>query len=42
MGADWQAADGLTAWWSLSFEELGLLETKLPHTRLGFSAQLKM
>ncbi|TIS62302.1 Tn3 family transposase [Mesorhizobium sp.] len=42
MGADWQAADGLTAWWSLSFEELGLLEAKPPHTRLGFSAQLKM
>jgi len=42
MGTDWRASDGLTVWWSLSFKELGLLETKPPHTRLGFSAQLKM
>ena len=42
MGTDWQAADGLTAWWSLSFKELGLLEAKPPDTRLGLAAQLKM
>jgi hypothetical protein len=42
MGTNWQAVDGLTAWWSLSFEELGLLEAKPPHTRLGLAAQLKM
>jgi TnpA family transposase len=38
---DWDGAE-LSRWWSLNFNELALIETKPPRTRLGFAAQLKM
>ncbi|WP_431324658.1 Tn3 family transposase [Rhizobium sp. YTU87027] len=41
MKRDWDGAE-LSRWWSLSFDELELIETKPPRTRLGFAAQLKM
>lgn len=37
----WDVAE-LSAWWSLNFEERGLIETMEPHARLGFAAQLKL
>lgn len=36
----WDAAE-LSAWWSLSFEERGLIEALESHARLGFAVQLK-
>lgn len=41
MAADADEAE-LSAWWSLSLDELALIETKPPRSRLGFAAQLKL
>jgi Domain of unknown function (DUF4158) len=38
---DWDEAE-LSRWWSLNFDELALVETKPPRTRLGFATQLKI
>jgi hypothetical protein len=34
-------AEALSQSWSLSFEEIGLMEALAPHARIGFAAQLK-